>query len=333
VRNSRVHRFAACLAIGASLAAGCGKPAVATKPAPADRSASRAYIAIISKGWQHQFWQAVKLGADRAAKDLDVRITFEGPEGDSAVSKQIQMIETALAKGPAALVIAACDSKAVIPALAKAEAAGIPVIGFDSGVESEIPLTTVATDNFAAAGAAADRLARAIGGRGEVAIICHDLPAVNLSITGKDRRDGFAARMKEKYPEIRIADIQYGGGDHLASESIAKKYFRDFPGLKGIFATNEGSTVGLINGVLGAKKGGTIAIVGFDSSKLMKDAVRTGVMLGAISQDPVMIGYKAVKAAYEASKGKKLPADIDTGYKWYDASNVDSEEMKPLLYD
>ena len=103
--------------------------------------------------------------------------------------------------------------------------------------------------------------------------------------------------------------------------------------LKGIFATNEGSAYGLINGITEKDKIGKIVIVGFDAGKLQKDAVRKEVMLGAISQDPVEVGYKAVEAAYKVSKGEKLPRNIDTGYKWYDKTNVDNEDMKTLLYD
>ena len=115
---------------------------------------------MISKGFQHQFWQAVKAGAEKAAADFNVRITFEGPESESQVDKQIEMLQTALGRNPKALAFAALDSKAAIPLLEKAKAQNIPVIGFDSGVDSDIPVTTAATDNIAAAGLAADSAAR-----------------------------------------------------------------------------------------------------------------------------------------------------------------------------
>lgn len=290
---------------------------------------SEIYIPIISKGWQHQFWQSVKMGANKAAKELNVEITFQGPENDAAVSKQIEMIDSAISKKPDAIVLSACDSKAVVPELEKAKAANIPIIGFDSGVESNIAITTVATDNFAASGAAADKLATAIGEEGEIAVLCHD----GISITGSSRRDGFINRINNKYPKIKIVDIEYGGGDHAISKELANKIIEGYPNIKGIFATNEGSAVGLIDGITENNKVGKITIVGFDSGKWQKDAIRNGVMLGAVSQNPIEIGYKAVEAAYKASKGESLEKFIDTGYKWYDKTNVDSEEMKMLLYN
>lgn len=155
------------------------------------------FIPMISKGFQHQFWQAVKSGAEKAAQDYGVTITFEGPESEAMVDKQIDMLQAALAKKPNALCLAALDAKAVIPYVEKAKEMGIPVICFDSGVESDIPVTTVATDNLKAAAYAADKMAELIGGEGEVALVVHD----QTSRTGIERRDGFVNRIKEAYPK------------------------------------------------------------------------------------------------------------------------------------
>jgi ribose transport system substrate-binding protein len=101
--------------------------------------ADEPYIPLISKGFQHQFWQAVKAGAEQSAKEQNVRITFEGPETEAMVDKQIDMLSAALAKKPQALGIAALDSKAAIPLLKRAQSQKIPIIAFDSGVDSNIP--------------------------------------------------------------------------------------------------------------------------------------------------------------------------------------------------
>ncbi len=129
------------------------------------------YIPLVSKGFQHQFWQAVKSGAEQAAKDYKVKVTFEGPETEAMVDKQIDMLSAALAKKPQAIGFAALDSQAAIPLLKKAQAAKIPVVAFDSGVDSDIPVTTATTDNKAAAALAADKMAELIGKSGEVALV------------------------------------------------------------------------------------------------------------------------------------------------------------------
>ena len=302
--------------------------AVVMVGAAAAASTPEIYIPVISKGFQHQFWQAVKMGSQKAATEYKVRITFEGPENESQVDKQIEMLQAALAKKPAAICIAALDSKAVIPLLQKAQASKIPIVGFDSGVDSDIPVATAATDNLAAAGYAAKKMAQLIGDAGEVAVIVHD----QTSRTGIDRRDGFVKEMKN-HPNIKIVDIQYGGGDQLKSTDLAKAIIQAHPNLKGFFGANEGSIIGVLNGVKELKKEGKIVVIGYDAGKQQKDAVRSGVEAGAVSQDPVGIGYKCVEAAVKAVKGEKVPKNIDTGFKWYDKTNVDSPEMKPLLYD
>jgi ribose transport system substrate-binding protein len=319
----------------APAAAPAAAPTAAPKPAaqqaaPAAAGATAGmYIPVISKGFQHQFWQAVKLGSEQAAKDDNVNITFEGPENESQVDKQIEMLQTALNKNPSAICFAALDSKAAIPLLQKAKEANIPIIGFDSGVDSDIPVTTAATDNIAAAGTAADKMAGLIGDSGEVALVVHD----QTSRTGIDRRDGFVQRIKDKHPNITIVDIQYGGGDQLKSTDITKAIIQAHPNLKGIFGANEGSIIGVLNGVKELNKEGKISVIGYDSGKQQTDSVRSGVEAGAITQDPIGIGYKCVDSAVKAVKGESLPKNIDTGYYWYDKTNIDDPKIKAVLYD
>jgi ribose transport system substrate-binding protein len=293
----------------------------------ASARADDVYIPLISKGFQHQFWQAVKAGAEAQAKADNVKITFEGPETEAMVDKQIDMLSAALAKKPNAIGFAALDSKAAIPLLKKAQSAKIPVIAFDSGVDSDIPLTTCRTDSVAAAATAADKMAEAIGGAGEVGVIVHD----QTSSTGQDRRDGFLNRIKEKYPNVKIVGVQYGSGDHLKSAEIAKAMLQANPNLKGIFGANEGSAEGAAIGV--KESGKKIVLIGFDSGKEQKEDINSGLMLGAITQNPVGIGKCTVDSAVKALKGEALPKVIDTGFYWYDKTNMSDPKIAAVLYD
>jgi len=305
------------VALGAILAVG----------ASAIARADEVYIPVISKGFQHQFWQAVKLGAEQAATKDGVKITFEGPETEAMVDKQIDMLSAALAKKPAAIGFAALDSKAAIPLLKKAQAAKIPVIAFDSGVDSDIPATTCTTDNAAAAGLAADKMAELIGDAGEVALVVHD----QTSRTGIDRRDGFVNEIKAKHPNIKIVDIQYGAGDQLKSTEIAKSILQAHPNLKGMFGANEGSIIGVLNGAKESKR--KIVIIGYDSGKQQKAAILAGDEAGAITQNPIGIGACVVDSAVKALKGESLPKITDTGFYWYDKSNISDPKISAVLYD
>jgi ribose transport system substrate-binding protein len=286
------------------------------------------YVAIVSKGFQQQFWQYVLQGAQKAAKEYGARITFEGPESETDVDEQVQMLQTALSRDPDAIGYAALDSQASIPLMTQAESADIPVVAFDSGVESDVPVTTVATDNKAAAALAAKHMAEEIGGKGQVALVVHD----QTSVSGIDRRDGFVQYMKQNHPGIEIVDIQYGGGDPLESTDVAKSILQANPGLDGIFGANEGSAIGVVNAVQELNKEGDLSVVGFDSGAEQINAVKSGLMTGAITQDPDDIGYQTVKAALAVIDGKDVPEVIHTNYYWYDRSNLDEPQIESALY-
>lgn len=284
-------------------------------------------VAIVSKGFQHQFWQAVKKGAEEEAASAGARITFVGPATEQEVEEQLNMLTNELAKSPDALGFAALDSRAADPLLRQAESQGIPVIAFDSGVDSEVPLTTVATDNKAAAAEAAKQLAKRLGGKGKVAMVVHD----QTSKSGTDRRDGFREWMRRNAPGITVLDAQYGGGDQLKSANITKSILSANPDLDGIYASNEGSAIGVIKGVQESGEN-DVTVVGFDSGKAQLDAIKNGVMAGAVTQDPIDMGRQLVSAALKAIDGEQLPETVDTNYYWYDKTNIDDPKIQAVLY-
>jgi len=319
------RKFAGLFAGSAALALVVGACGGGSSPTPA---AEKPYIAIVSKGSQHQFWQAVQKGATDEAAAKGATITYEGPASESEVDKQLTMLKTAIDKNPAAICFAALDSKAATPLLEEAQSKNIPIVGFDSGVDSDIPVTTVSTDNVAAAGEAADQMAKAIGDAGKVAVIVHD----QTSQTGQTRRDGFVNRMKEKHPNVEIVAIEYGAGDPVKSADLAKAIMTANPDLKGFFGANEGSAKGVLNALKETGKEKAIVAIGYDSGQQQIDAITSGVMLGAITQNPVGIGAKCVDAALDAIAGKKLDTNIDTGYYWYDAKNINDAKIQAVLY-
>jgi ribose transport system substrate-binding protein len=285
------------------------------------------YIALISKGFLHQFWQAVKQGAEQAAEEFNVTVTFEGAEEEGNVEQQIQLLQTTLDKHPDALGFAAIDSQAAGPLMEQAKADGIPVIAFDSGVDSDVPITTASTDNLAAAAEAAKHMAELIDHAGKIALVVHD----QTSVTGVQRRDGFVDYMEANEPDIEIVDIQYSG-DPLKATDLAKAILTANPDLKGIYGSNEGAAIGVVNAVTELGLEGKLTVIGFDSGQAQIDAIKGGLMAGAITQNPVGIGYETVKAAVEAIEGKTLPKTIDTGFYWYDATNIDDPKIAAVLY-
>jgi len=301
---------------------------VEEEEAPAAEEEEPLYIPVISKGFQHAFWLAVEKGAEQAAADYGVTITFEGPETEAQVDKQMDMLQAAIDKNPVGICFAAVDSKAAVSLLEQADEKGILIVGFDSGVDSDVPLSTAATDNIAAAALAADKMVELIGGAGEVAVIAHD----NTSRTGIDRVVGFEGQIEAEYPDVTVVDVQYGAGDHLKSTDLAKAIIQANPDLKGFFGANEGSIIGVLNAATELGRD-DLVIIGYDSGQQQIAAIKSGQQAGAITQNPIGIGYKCVEAVVKAYNGETLPEFIDTGFMWFDADNIDDAEIVAVLYE
>ena len=320
------------LAAAASMAlAACSSAAPSASSSAsgaASSSSAKPYIAIVSKGFQHQFWQAVKQGAEQQATKDGVTITFEGPATESEVEAQMTMLTNALAKKPAALGFAALDSKAAAPVLQQFKDANIPVVAFDSGVDSDIPVTTAATDNKAAASEAAKHMCELIGSAGTVGVMVHD----QTSRTGQDRRDGFLDGMKANCPNVKVLEPQYGKGDANISADIASSIIEANKDLKGIFLANEGTAIGGIKATQQKGMAGKLVLIGFDSGTDQINAINDGTMAGAITQNPVGIGEQVVAAAVKTLHGETVPKVIDTGFYWYDKTNINDAKIQAVLY-
>ena len=288
------------------------------------------YVAMIALGYNHQFWQAVKQGAEQAAADYGVTVTFEGPEDETMVDKQVDMLNTAIQNSPDAIAMAAIDVASVTSILEEQKAAGIPVVAFDAGLGNELPQVTVSCNNTEAGKLAAINAAELLGDAGKVAVLGHTETVPD----GVARVDGFVNEITENHPNIEVVDIQYAEGDHMLSAEALKGMLLADPEIDLVYCTNEGACVGAYNGMKELGVVGEVMLVGFDSSKALKDGIRAGEIAGAITQDPVNMGYMTVEAAVKLMNGEDLGTDfIDAGFAWYNAENMDAPEIAPCLYD
>jgi ribose transport system substrate-binding protein len=171
-------------------------------------------------------------------------------------------------------------------------------------------------------------MAELVGNKGKVAMVVHD----QTSASGIDRRDGFTEWMKANAPDIELLPVQYGAGDQAKSADITKSIIQSNPDVAGIYGSNEGSAIGVVKGVEESSKKG-IKIVGFDSGQAQIDAINSGLEAGAITQNPVGMGEELIKAAVKAIDGKDLPKTIDTGFFWYDKTNINDPKIKAVLYE
>ncbi len=294
------------------------------------------FVPVLPLGVAHQFWQAVKLGAEKAAEEYGVEIVFDGPESETMVDKQVDILRANLSKeNLVAVTMAAIDIESVRTLLEDVKARGIPVVGFDAGIGAVADINC-STSNYAAGELAAQNAIRLMGTEGKIAVVGHSQTVVDAVA----RVQGFVDYIKAN-SNLQIVDTQYGDGDHLRSADIAKSLLIANPDINLIYASNEGACVGAYNGLQEIGMIGKVLLIGFDSSAALKAGVRAGEIAGAITQDPVGMGYTAVATACKLALGETVESVpdangipfIDTGCYWYDAGNMDEAHIAPLLYD
>jgi len=133
-------------------------------------------------------------------------------------------------------------------------------------------------------------------------------------------------------PGERLGELAGHWVAAVVSTDIAKAVMTGHPNLKGYFGCNEGSMKGVMNAAKELGREGKIVMIGYDAGQQLMDEIRSGVVAGAITQDPIGIGYKSVQALVDALAGKTLPKFIDTGFHWYDKTNIDDPTIAALLY-
>ncbi len=283
-------------------------------------------IAVIPKSFSHQFWLTVKAGAEQAGKELGVKIVWQGTAKETEIEQQINIVQDMINRGVSAIVLAASDANALIGIVEVAINKGIPVITIDSGVNSDKPLSFVATDNVAGAKIAAETLAKLIGEEGEVGLI----PFVAGAATSEMRERGFKEGIAN-YPNIKLVSTLYSDSNVAKAMDVTNDMLTSFPNIKGIFAANESSAVGCAQAIRSKGKAGQVKIVAFDAAEEEIQALKEGVIQALIVQNPFKMGYLGVKSAYDAIQGKPVEKRIDTGVTVVTPENLNDPEMQKIL--
>ena len=298
-----------CLAMILSLMAGCSS---GEKPAAAN-SGETYKIALITMDSIDQHWITLKEGAEKAAAELGVELTFMAPNTkDDAL--QIEQVNNAVSAGNKAIIVAANGPDAISSALKEAAAAGVKIIYVDSpaNVEAE---ATFSTDNTAAGKTAGETMIAELTAKG---VSSGKIGIVNVNAATAStvaREAGFRSAFEGT--GFELLETQYGEGDAAKSQSIAENYITQ--GVVGIFGCNEGSTNGAGNAVKAAAA--DVVCVGFDKSDAIMGLIEDGYILATMAQNPDVMGYEGVKAAVAALKGEKLGGAVtDTGVSVLKAS-------------
>ncbi|MDR0599637.1 MAG: ABC transporter substrate-binding protein [Treponema sp.] len=255
-------------------------------------------------------WQKLKAGADAQAKKAKITFDFNAPATKNDAAQQTAMVEDAITKKYDVIMLAPLNAQALTPVVNKAKAAGIKVVLVDTGLANNANYDTlIATDNAAAAKLAADTLAKAIGNTGKIAIVNAQAGAG----TTMTRESAFKDQIKAKYPNITIVGTQYSDGDATKAQNQARDFMTANPDLVGIYACNEGSTVGVATAVKQAQKAGKVFVVGWDLTDAIKALVNDGTVLATIVQNPGAMGTKGIDAAVALLQSRPVQKSVDSG--------------------
>lgn len=274
-----------------------------------------------------EFWQVVADGINEAAKEFDTEVIIRGPKSEKDVQKQVQLVEEAIIEKPDAIILAAIDYDQLAPVAEQADAAGIKMFVLDSGINSTVPQTTVATDNFKAGTEIGRLMSKYVQYRGKIAVISY----VKNASSQIDRARG-VREVLSKENNITLLDTYYVEGVSENTYTLTKAILRTHPDLKGIIGLNEPTSVGAGKAIreLGLKN--QVKLVGFDSSINEIQLVEEGIMQATVIQRPFQMGYVSIKTAINVLRGKRSQQKIDTGFVVITKNNMYEEENQKLLF-
>lgn len=268
-----------------------------------------------------EFYITMNCGAQAAAKKLGVSLDFQGPDQFDA-SLQTPVVNAVAAKRPDAVLIAPTDTKAMYAPINQLKQNGSKVVLVDTTLEQAgIAESQIASDNLGGGKAAADTLAKLIGGKGKVLVV-----NVKPGISTTDlRAQGFEQQAKKL--GLTYLGQQFDNDDPAKAASIVSAVLAKNPDLKGIFAANLFSAEGSASGLRQARKLGQVKIVGFDAGPKQVKDLQDGTVQALIAQKPAEIGADGVQQAYNALTGKPVTKKIDTGFVSITKANFDQNQQ------
>jgi ribose transport system substrate-binding protein len=284
-------------------------------------------IGVVPKAISHLFFMSVHAGVRAAERDLGVEVLWNGPEEETEYARQIQIVDSMVARHVDALAISATDQTALVAPVKRAMDAGIPVTIFDSGLGVENYVTFVATDNYGAGQTAARKLAELVHGKGKVAMLMHK-PGGKSTV---DREMGFDEVMAKEFPAIHVVARQFGMADRARSRAAAENILTAHPDLDGMFASAEANSLGAIQALKARGLAGKVRLVTFDFSDAHVEALKDGTIDIMIVQDPYRMGYESVRTLVDKLNGKTPPKRMDLKARIIVKSDLDKPEVKALL--
>jgi ribose transport system substrate-binding protein len=271
----------------------------------------------------------MKAAGDETAQGVKVNVIWKGPMREDDREQQVQVVEGFLTQQVNGIVLAPFDKNALVRPVEEAKRAGIPTVVIDSALESNDPISFVASNNYHGGELAAEEMARLLNGKGKVLVLRYQEGVFST----EQREKGFVDKIKT-FPAIQvISSNQYAGATRDTAKSAAENLLNRFGSdIDGMFTPNESSTAGALLALEDSGKAGKIRFIGFDSSDIFVQAMRAGKLQGIVVQNPFRMGELGVKTLVDQLLGKPIQKRVDTGVTLITAANLDSPQSQELLH-
>lgn len=329
--SRRILSWVLCLST--LVLAGCAeeKPGASGSSGTAGSSGTKSYrIAVIPKGTTHDFWKSVHAGALEAAKELgNVEVIWNGPDNEADKEGQIKIVDTFIGEKVDGICLAPIDRDALVEPVHSAKDRGIPVVIFDSGLsDMSNVISYVATDNHNGGVVAGEHLAKMMNGAGGVILLRYQAGSEST----EQREQGFLETL-QKHEGIKIlSESQRVDSETVAALKISESLLRDNKDqVGGVFTVCEPNNKGMLQALENEQLAGKVKFVAFDSDPLMVAGLKQGKVHGVVLQDPVRMGYLAVKTMVAHLKGEPVEKRVPTGEKLATKENMDEPAMQALL--
>lgn len=327
------------------------------------------HFEVVVKSFQSSYWQAAVQGIKQAEDELGVTANTTGPNAESDIADQVNMLNNAISQEPDGIALAACDQNSVIDSLQTALDKKIPVVCFDSGVpdapEGSV-YATVVTNNGAAGAIAAEKIYESVKDKiakadkpVRVGEVNQDATSANITERGMGFVNKFIELAEADGKKVAVVGNDYYVGkveknnDEKSADIIIEiavpaqttvelcateaSNIMNKDDTIAIFGSNQVSAEGVLTAnqnlnVLGSDPEKNIIAAGFDAGSTIKAAVKDGTLLGAVTQSPLMQGKLSIETLTKICNGEEVE-DIETDGYWYDSTNMEDPDISPNLYD
>ena len=284
-------------------------------------------ISLILKTQSGDYWKNVRMGAEVAAKEFNVKLDFTYCSDETDITGQIALVNAAIERKVDALILAPSDYKGLVDVTEKAIFKKIPVIVIDSKLNTNKTSSYIATDNVKAGEMAGEKLVSLSGINSRIAIINF----VQGSSNNKDREEGLKPIIS-KYPQMKVVYNNYILPDSESAFEITKKLVLGNDKVNTIVALNYISSIGAAQAINEMGLAGKVNIITFDNTTEEIEFLEKGVIQATITQRPFGMGYLAVKYSVLNLQGKKIPKYVDTGLVVIDKANMYLPENQKILF-